>query len=152
VNTLLVIGVGNLDRGDDGAGIAAARLIRAAAPHVRVIESAGDAADLIDLWQSAETVYVIDAMLSGAPPGTVQRFDAQRRPLPVRLGSTSSHAFGVGAAVELARILGYLPPRLIVYGIEGAQYDMGSGLSQPTAAAVNAIVADICLEIERARS
>ncbi|MBN8636246.1 MAG: hydrogenase maturation protease, partial [Anaerolineae bacterium] len=64
MNDCLIIGVGNPQRGDDGVGLAAARLVRAALPDADVRESAGDPADLIELWTTttAPTVYVIDAM------------------------------------------------------------------------------------------
>lgn len=144
---VLVIGVGNLDRGDDGAGIAAARLIRAAVPYARVIESAGDAADLIDAWGDAEHVYLIDAMVAGAAPGALERFDAHVSSLPATFNATSSHAFGAAAAVELARVLGMLPPRLIVYGIEGADYTAGSGQSPAVSAAVERVARLVAEEI-----
>ena len=48
----------------------------------------------------------------------------------------STHAFGAAEAIELARVLGRLPRRLIVVGIEGARFDAGVGLSPEVAAAV----------------
>lgn len=43
---------------------------------------------------------------------------------------------GIPEAIELARVLDELPPRLIVYGIEGAEFEAGAGLSSAVAAAV----------------
>ena len=79
---------------------------------------------------------VVDAAASGAPPGSVRRFEAHAAPLPAHLLRSSTHAFGVAEAIELARALGRLPPILDVYAIEGSDFSAGAGLSPPVAAAV----------------
>lgn len=152
---LLVVGVGNEYRGDDGAGIAAARYIRAKGlPDIQVIEQPGEGTALIDLWQTtqAQIVYLIDAMNSGALPGSTARFEAHHDPLPAQLAEHSSHLFGVAQAVELARVLGCLPPQLIVYAIEGGCFDFGAGLSAEVEAAARQVAERIVMEIERASS
>jgi hydrogenase maturation protease len=74
-------------------------------------------------------VVVVDAAQSGAPPGTVRRFDARAAPVPARLLRSSTHAFGVPDAIELARTLGRLPAALDVYAIEGAAFAAGDRLT-----------------------
>jgi hydrogenase maturation protease len=54
------------------------------------------------LWDKANMVIVLDAVVSGAQPGTICRFDAQADPLPTRWFHGSTHAFGVAEAIELA--------------------------------------------------
>ncbi len=136
----LIIGLGNEARGDDAAGLAAVRrLKREFADHVEVLESAGDGVQLLHTWKNAPSVIVIDAASSGAPPGTVHRFDACADVLPaVRFGG-STHAFGLSEAVELARALGELPRRLIIYAIEGKGFETGTGLSVEAAAAIESL-------------
>ncbi len=134
----MVIGVGNGWRGDDGAGLAVARRVRELAPAgVEVREVEGDATALVDAWSGAARVVVVDAAESGAPPGTVQRFDARSQPLPVRSLRSSTHAFGVSDAVEMARALRRLPDRLDVYAIEGASFTAGERLSPAVERAVD---------------
>jgi hypothetical protein len=58
----------------------------------------------------------------------VLRFDACSQPLPVGGLRSSTHAFGVSDAVELARALGRLPDRLDVYVIEGENFTAGERL------------------------
>lgn len=138
-NAVLVVGIGNMDRGDDGAGITAARHVRARMlPGIPVVEQSGEAADLIDLWQTMDvrTLYLIDATSSGLPPGTIQRFEAHNLPLPAQFaGDYSTHSFGLVQAIELARALGCLPRRVIIYGIEGQCFDLGALLSTEIEAA-----------------
>jgi hydrogenase maturation protease len=126
----LIIGVGNEYRGDDAVGlIVARRLKERLADSAIVIEQSGDGAALMEAWRGAETVIVIDAMISGAAPGTICRLDASARPIPKSYFRCSTHAFGVAEAIELARALGNFPQRLVVYGIEGKNFAAGVGLS-----------------------
>ncbi len=138
----MVIGVGNRWRGDDGAGLAVARRVRELGPAgVEVRELEGDASALVDAWSGAGHAVVVDAAESGASPGTVRRFDACSGPLPVRSLRSSTHAFGVADAVELARALGRLPGRLDVYAIEGASFTAGGSLSPEVERAVDDLAA-----------
>ncbi|HEX5899669.1 MAG TPA: hydrogenase maturation protease [Solirubrobacteraceae bacterium] len=145
---MILIGVGNGWRGDDGAGLALARRVRELAPSgVEVREVEGDATALMDAWSGAEHVVVVDAAQSEAAPGTVRRFDAGAAALPVRALRSSTHAFGVSDAVELARALGRLPDRLEVYAIEGASFTAGERLSP----AVERAVAELASELSASR-
>ena len=149
---MIVIGVGNAWRGDDGAGLAVARRVRELAPagvEVREVES--DATALVDVWSGAEHVVVVDAAQSGAAPGTVRRFDARSQPLPVRSLRSSTHAFGVSDAVELARSLDRLPGRLDVCAIEGASFVAGDSLSPSVERAVAALADELSAARRAAR-
>jgi hydrogenase maturation protease len=137
---VIVIGVGNAWRGDDGAGLAVARRLRELSPTgVEVREIEGDATALMDVWAGADRVVVVDAGQSGAPPGTVRRFDVCAAALPARLLRSSTHAFGVPDAIELARALGRLPATVDVYAIEGASFAAGDGLTLPVERAAEAL-------------
>ncbi len=134
----LVIGVGNPDRGDDAAGPLAAERLRAAG--VDAIAHGGDGPGLIEAWQGRDPVYVVDCMKSVAPPGTVRRFDAVAAALPRGAFHVSTHALGLGEAIELARVLGRLPPRLVVYGIEGRDFAVGAPPCPAVAESVDRVV------------
>ena len=128
----LLIGVGHEGRRDAAAGVRVARLGRALLwPRARVIECAGGATSLLEAWQGEPVVVVVDAMSSGVPTGTVRRLDASRTPLPAELFRGSTHGLGLPEAIELARSLGQLPPSLVIYGIEGANFEFGTRLSYP---------------------
>jgi hydrogenase maturation protease len=153
--TCCVIGVGNELRGDDGAGLEAIRLIRRAriqtAPEPIALRVwAGEPVGLIELWRGSPAVVLVDTMRSGAPPGAIRRLDPARGPLPVRLrGSCTTHAAGLEEVIELARVLDRLPPRLIVYAIEGRRFDAGADLSDPVRAALPALVRGVVAEVRR---
>lgn len=145
----LVIGVGNPDRGDDAAGLSVARKIRdAGLPDVIVRELDGDQVTLLDEWDGADEVCVIDAVCSGGPPGAVYRFDGSR-PLGARFGQRGTHSFSLAEVIELARALRRLPARLDGYGIEGATFALGAGLSPAAEAAVRAVTGQILDELAK---
>jgi hydrogenase maturation protease len=144
----IVLGIGNADRGDDGAGRRVARLLRWRLPQgVEVAEHDGEATGLLARLDGAAAAYLIDACASGAPPGTVRRFDAGAAALPQSLFSLSTHGFGLAEAVELARALGQLPARCIVYAIEGECFDLGAPLSPRASAAVAEVARYLWSEI-----
>ncbi|MCX6539525.1 MAG: hydrogenase maturation protease [Acidobacteria bacterium] len=146
---VLVIGIGNEFRRDDGVGIAVARSIRALAlPGVEVYERCGEGTDLIASWCDRPFVFVIDAVSSGAPVGTVHRFELAGGqavvPIPpARVFRGTSHQIGLGEAIELGRLLGQLPSRLVVYGIESAEFRDGVGLSTLVEQAAAEVVARV---------
>lgn len=51
--------------------------------------------------------------------------------------------FSMAEAVELARVLRRLPPRLIIYGIEGESFEMAVGLSARVEWAVETVVTEV---------
>lgn len=143
-----VIGIGNPDRGDDAAGrVVAQRLRGLLPPSVDIVEQDGEAAALLACFENAETAYLIDACASGAPAGTVRRFDAGAAPLPPDVFRLSTHDLGLAAAIELARALDQLPPSCIVFAIEAARVAPGDPLSSPVAAAIGKVADLVCAEI-----
>lgn len=127
---IVVIGVGNEYRSDDAVGLIAARHLRGkATDQIAVLEHGGEAGSLIEVWKDANAAIVIDAVHSGANPGTIHRFEANAQSVPMRFFHYSSHAFSVAQAIELSRTLNQLPACLIVYGIEGKNFGAGVGLS-----------------------
>lgn len=138
---MLILGCGNPDRGDDGAGPAVARLLRQLG--VDAQDHPGDAFALLDAFGRDSDVILIDATETSAPPGTVKVWDALTRPLPAAALRCSTHAFGPAEAVELARAMDRLPARLIVYGIEGARFQQGAPLSYAVARSAEKVAKQI---------
>jgi hydrogenase maturation protease len=137
---LRVICVGNAFRGDDAAGLEVAKLLGGTLPDgADVLDREGEPARLIDAFEGAEALWLVDAVSSGAPGGTIHRLDTGEQELPAGLFRASTHAFGLAEAVELARALGRLPARTVVFGIEGARFEAGDELSPEVAAAVTKV-------------
>lgn len=142
-----IIGIGNEYRGDDAAGLQVARRLKSVVEgSTEVIEHSGEGASLIESWRGAVTVLLVDAVSSGAPAGTIHRFDLIDGPLPNPWRCYSTHAFGVIEAIELSRALGELPPSLIFHGIEGKRFSLNPGLSDEVERAVDHLVQSLILQ------
>jgi hydrogenase maturation protease len=146
VTGVLVIGTGNPDCGDDAVGtLVARRLAGRVPPEVTILERAGDMIGLLEDWTGRDAAVLIDAAAPITAPGSIHRIDLLRESLPVGLSLASTHAFGVADAVELARVLGQLPERLIVYAIEGCRFEPGAAASPEVVAAAEGVAARVVL-------
>ena len=145
---VVVVGVGNPDRGDDAAGQAVAAVLESEArAGVDIILCSGEAARLLDACEKADAVFFVDACVSGAPAGTVHRLDA-RAELPAQTSfGLSSHGFGLAEAVALGKALDALPPVCVIYAIEAACFDPGAVLSEAVARGVTEAAARLGAEI-----
>lgn len=141
---MLIIGCGNRQRGDDGAGILVAERLRKLG--IDAETRSGEAADLIAAWNGADDVILVDAVVSGAPLGTVQTWDARQFTASVS-PPASTHGLGVAEAIQLARVLNQLPARLRVYAIEARRCDPGSEISPQVQGAVEEVVQRIISEL-----
>jgi len=140
---MLVIGYGNRDRGDDGAGVMVAERLRKLGFDARILT--GEALDLIEAWRGADDVVVVDAVESGAPLGKVWVWDGRTEKIQGSL-PISTHGFGVAEAINLASILDCLPKRLRVFGIEGRRFDVGGEISPEVVSATEEVAKRIAGE------
>ncbi len=145
----IIIGIGNDYRGDDAAGLIVARKIaELASGRVKVVESSGDAAALMDLWEKSDLVVAVDAVSSGDNAGRIYRFEPIMEPIPEALFSRSStHDFGLHEAIELSRALDRLPRRLVVYGIAGTVFENGNIISEQVALSIEQVTQKVLEEL-----
>ena len=112
-----IIGIGS-PFGDDGVGLEIARVLaESPPPNCEVMAADRPGTALLDLLEGVAAAILIDAVRSGAPPGTIHqfRFDELDR---CAAHFVSSHDLGVAAAVRLAQKLGRGPSVGRVIGIE----------------------------------
>ena len=98
----------------------------------------------MEAWTGFDDVVIVDACRGAGAPGSVHTFtpddlDRYSAVQARRYGST--HAFGVAAAVGLARALGALPCRVVIHAIEGRHFEAGKVLSREVDHAVHEVVA-----------
>lgn len=146
---VLVIGLGNLERSDDGIGVVIARRLKSAThPCMTVTESSGDLTTLLDVWRGYDEVVLVDAMHAGDTPGRVRWFDVSESDLPEStFAGHSTHTFGLHQAIAMARALGELPGSVLVVGVQGADFASGVMLSPEVRDAVDGIVTAILVRI-----
>jgi len=134
---VLVLCLGNPDRGDDGVGAAVAGALAGRLPEgVALTARSGDMLMMIEDWAGFDALVCVDAAASLGEPGRIHRIDLRTEELPRDMAFLSSHAFGLGEAIALARTLGLAPKDIVVYGIEGENFDGGAARSARVVAAV----------------
>lgn len=143
---VVVIGIGNSWRGDDGVGWAVIDELEAHASHhprstIDLVRTDGEAARLIECWDGRALAVVVDAVVTGATPGTIIHLDPAA--VPAGGAPIGSHSLGLDHAMALGRALGRLPRRLLVVGVEGTAFADGSPLSPPVGAALPDAVAAV---------
>ena len=144
---VVVIGVGNEFRRDDGAGPAVVeRLRELTLPGVGLVLTDGEPTRLIEAWTGAALALVVDAVRGQPPrPGTVHRFVVG---WPGPMGRpASSHGLGMDDAISLAVALDRMPARLIVHAIEAADLTQGTGLTPAVTEAVDVVAAAVLDDI-----
>ena len=146
---LLVIGVGNRDRGDDAVGpIVCDRIGQLGLPDVDTIVFEGSVLDLPIHWSATDRVVIVDAAEPAGQPGRTTTVDGLAMRL-VAPGAVSTHTIDVGAAIELARALGRMPGELSIIGIEGAEFEFDAPLTRLVQQSAERVVAAINRRVAR---
>ena len=146
----VIIGMGNPLLSDDGIGIAVATAV-AERLHdcmkLTVTELHTGGIRLMEAMAGFKRAVVVDAMVSGAVPGTLQRFNPQD--FVTTKNTYSSHDTNFGTAYDLGLLAGVeLPERVSFWGIEAREFDLfGERFSDEVAAALPLAVERIVAEI-----
>lgn len=147
--TVVVIGIGNRYRRDDGSALLVLAALADRLPSaVPVVDSDGDPTRLIDSWTGADLAVVVETVRSGKPPGTVAVVDDDAL-LGASAGSgrnQGSHSLGLLEAIALGTAVGRLPRRLRVVGIEPEDLGWGDQVTDAVAGGIEpaaALVLDI---------
>ncbi len=130
---MLVIGVGNDLRRDDGVGrVVASTIEEMALPGVRVMTRSQLVPELVEEIAGSDRVVVVDASIDSVSL-TARLAEAGTDPAMTHHGSPE-------ALVSLARTIGLAMPDVYVVGVPAADLGLGEGLTPPTAALVSEAV------------
>ncbi|MGO9333021.1 MAG: hydrogenase maturation protease [Acidimicrobiales bacterium] len=134
---VLVAGLGNEYRCDDGAGPAVAAYVGERTPSNVDSKVIREPLDLVGAWDNVDLAVIADATRSGATPGTVQLVDlGGGENADSYAGPMSTHGMDLARVLRLARAMGLAPRRVVVVGIEGENFEDGIGLSPAIEVAV----------------
>jgi hydrogenase maturation protease len=163
---VLIAGVGNLLRRDDGFGVEVARRLLVCPPSlqgvaVTIIETGIGGMHLVqELMSGYDALLVIDAVERGAAPGTLFLLEPERADTASWSAETrrdffaDTHYAEPSHALALAEAVGALPSRVQIVGCQVATVDdLLEGLTPAVARAVEAllprlpgIIADVLLD------
>ena len=137
---VVVIGIGNRFRRDDGAALRVIEMLSDRVPtSVVLVESDGEPTRLIDYWTDVELAVVVETVRRGEPPGTVAavEWEAWTGSSAATHREHGSHSLGVLEAIALSDAVGRMPGRLRLIGIEPEDVGWGEGLSPATAMGID---------------
>lgn len=143
---LLVVGFGNALAADDGVGPRVVERLRAEGlpAGMRAEDGGQDALRIADLWGGEEEVWLVDAVVRGAPAGTVHRVEhGELLALPQR--HDGAHRLSLP---ECLRWLALAHPEMAgvryrLLGVEPGRVGWGAGLSPAVEAAAEALAGEI---------
>jgi hydrogenase maturation protease len=139
---LRVVGCGNPQAGDDSVGLEVVRRLRARGEGAcELLEMPQASVEMLDLLQGAGVVLFVDAVSSGAPPGTVHLAPLPSSVIePRALGSLSGHGWGLAEMLGLAGALGRPTPRLMLLGVEVGTVGPGETCTPAVEGAIQIVV------------
>ncbi len=152
---ILVLGLGNMLLSDDGVGPALVEQLSDSAEHwngrVEFLDGGTQGLALLGQISGRQALIIVDAMKTGAPPGTIHRLTLAdlREVSPGR--RKSGHEGNAGELLAAAQLIDQLPDRLYLVGVEPAKIETGVGLSDPVQKAmpeassqVNCLLSELC--------
>lgn len=141
---ILIVGIGNEFRNDDSVGIYTVRKLKELIPPgIHTCELHYDLSGLLEVWVRYESVYLIDAVSSGAAAGTIHEIELDENRLSEEEFSFSSHTISLSSIIELSRAIRQFPKSLVIYGIEGKDFSYGCTMSDVVKVAADRLVNSI---------
>ena len=146
----VVIGIGNVVRRDDGLGVHALRRLHASGAvdgrAVELVEGATAGLSLLPYLAAARRAILIDAIDTGAAAGTLVRLPGDDLPGGLGGGRTA-HGVGLADLLGAARLTAAWPHELVVHGAQPQSTEIGTELTPPVAACLDALVARVAAEL-----
>jgi hydrogenase maturation protease len=140
----IVIGCGNLLRGDDAAGPVLIRRMweRGLPDGVRCADGGTGGMDVAFQMRGFEEVILVDACASGSEPGAVFEVPGREVEQLPPLTGINMHSFRWDHAIAFGRWLlkDEYPDNVTAYLIEGETFEIGEGLSPAVDRAVDRLV------------
>lgn len=146
---ILVIGLGNPLRGDDGVGVIVVRGLAAHAlsPDVEVVDGGTRGLGIVNLLEGRQRVILVDAADMGRTPGEFLRITLEGAQLLGDEAHLSVHEGGVRDALLLAQALEMLPEEVVIFGVQPANLEWDSTLSPEVEAALPSLIAALLAEV-----
>ena len=152
MNRLLIVGLGNALMGDDGLGPQAVERLQAEGlpQGVRACQGETDVLRLLGLWQGEPQVWLIDALRSGEPPGTITRLTHDELRCAQQPQTTIHHL----SLPESLRWMALSEPQLqqvtyTLWGVEPASIEPATGLSPAVEKALDELVPTLRAALEQ---
>lgn len=137
----LVIGLGNIYRGDDGLGILVINALRSNHPGIAdYLTEEGDATRLIDLWEGRDVIVIDAVKTSRQQSGRIHQINS----IEELSGNTeiqfSTHSIDLSEVIGLSTLIEKPPGSLFFIGVEGSVWEMGAIISDKVKSQIPEVV------------
>jgi hydrogenase maturation protease len=146
---VLVLGLGNLVRSDDGVGVHIALQLMSdprLPSEVEVIDGGTQGLNLLPTVTEATHIVAIDAVNAGVAPGTILRYEISE--LDMLPGSPSVHQIGFADLLEALRWLDKSVQSLVLIGVQPEETGWETKLSPTLEAALPKLIETVINEVE----
>lgn len=146
-NRMLIVGIGNELLGDEGLGVHLVRSLlyeRESLPaEVQLLEAGTALLDVLEEMAGYPRVLLVDAVRAGREPGTLYRWEVVSDAIRQieHLPPTSMHDWNLIDTLLAAEMLGLLPKRITLFGVEPESTEPGTELSPRVARAAERLIA-----------
>lgn len=148
---ILVLGVGNVLLSDEGAGVRAVEQLKlhyVFSPQVELIDGGTMGLDLLGYLDDTSHLFIIDAIVSNKPPGSVVIERSLDPPAYFRQ-KISPHQIGLSELLAVAAMQDCLPPAITLFGIVPRDLSTGMEMSPEAGGAVGQVVLAVVKELGR---
>jgi hydrogenase maturation protease len=148
----LVLGLGNILLGDEGAGIRVIQrlLERYDLPKgVQAIDGGTLGMALLPYLEDASRLVLVDAIQADRAPGTLLRLVGEQMVSFLQEPAVACHQQSLHNLVATAVLQGYLPDDMVFWGVQVGSAGVGLTLSPPVAAGVDTLVDSVLAELAR---
>lgn len=139
MNTL-VLGLGNLLLGDDGAGVHAIQKLQQDFPAFNgatFLDGGTLSFTLVGYIEESDNLIILDAAQLNSPPGTISVFEGENMDRFVTGNRNKSvHEVTITDVLAFAHLNGHLPQRRALVGIQPQRIDWSDSLSEPVVQAI----------------
>lgn len=146
---IVVIGIGNLIKSDDGVGVQVVRRLEdKVGAGVELVEGSIYCADLFNIIEGKDRAIFIDAIDAGDEPGAIFKFSPdqvkQKTSAPL-----SIHDFGLYELIVTSRLMGQCPEDITIFAVQVKNIEFGDQLTEQVAAAIPRVCELVLEEINR---
>ncbi len=143
----IFLGVGNVLKHDDGAGVRAAEIMMnlSLPDDIEVYDAGSGGLELACVLEKRQLVVVVDAIQADQEYGAVFRISPEQL-RPYSNSGYSLHDLHFLDALEELNLLGTSPEQVVVFAIQVADVTTGLGLSAPVETGVDLAIRLACEE------
>ncbi len=148
---VVILGVGNLLMCDEGVGVHAVTALEKELDfpeNVRCVDGGTSTHELRGDLEDLDHLIVIDAVLSGAAPGSLVRLEGAAVPAQFTT-KLSPHQVGISDLLATLKFMGREPKNVLLLGVEPVRMSLDMELSPEVAARVPELCAQVMAELAR---